>query len=269
MELRDLQSSAKMRYGAAHGFIVVSAVVLAGYTLASTSVLRARPALALPLRILACIVLLCLYRTVAARREAPVNASTHTPLCAFCGTPKLPRMHHCKQCATCTARMSHHCAVLGVCIGAHNYKYFMLLLLYGAVATCTAVMLCFPYALQYLSLVLYSAQPKRYLLLWLYTFHIETSVALGLIALFVAHLYLISINKTCIEIRGTLTLSSMFPLTARGWRFNLGLFDNFRDACGPLWCMLFPFTPRREQFSASYTRLVDSHFVENGTPTEV
>ena len=45
---------------------------------------------------------------------------------------KLPRMHHCSQCNTCTLKYDHHCGMLMNCIGANNYHlFFQFLVLVG------------------------------------------------------------------------------------------------------------------------------------------
>ncbi|ELA42438.1 uncharacterized protein VICG_00537 [Vittaforma corneae ATCC 50505] len=48
---------------------------------------------------------------------------THT--CGICQTYKPPRCHHCSRCNKCYLKMDHHCLFLDVCIGFHNYKFFL------------------------------------------------------------------------------------------------------------------------------------------------
>lgn len=48
-----------------------------------------------------------------------------TLCCEVCQTYKPPRCHHCSKCNKCFLKMDHHCIFLDVCIGFHNYKYFI------------------------------------------------------------------------------------------------------------------------------------------------
>ncbi|XP_065264041.1 probable palmitoyltransferase ZDHHC24 [Emys orbicularis] len=61
--------------------------------------------------------------------------------CYTCQSHVPPRCHHCYTCNVCMLRRDHHCVLLGQCVGYHNYRYFLCLLLHGWVALLYASLL--------------------------------------------------------------------------------------------------------------------------------
>lgn len=59
--------------------------------------------------------------------------------CKKCQFKKPDRAHHCSTCKRCVLKMDHHCPWLATCVGLHNYKAFLLFLVY----TCAFCWLCF------------------------------------------------------------------------------------------------------------------------------
>jgi palmitoyltransferase ZDHHC4 len=53
--------------------------------------------------------------------------------CSTCKTPKPARSKHCSMCGFCVPTSDHHCVWLNQCVGEHNYKYFLLFLIYHTV----------------------------------------------------------------------------------------------------------------------------------------
>ena len=60
----------------------------------------------------------------------PSSPDSPHPTCSKCGLTRLPRSHHCSTCKQCTLQMDHHCYLVGVCIGKHNFRYFLLWLIW-------------------------------------------------------------------------------------------------------------------------------------------
>ncbi|XWS76823.1 hypothetical protein CRYUN_Cryun01aG0210600 [Craigia yunnanensis] len=55
--------------------------------------------------------------------------------CIHCQNGKPPRCHHCSVCQRCVLKMDHHCVWVVNCVGACNYKFFLLFLLYTFLET--------------------------------------------------------------------------------------------------------------------------------------
>jgi len=102
------------------------------------------------LNILAVLTLTAFYRVIKTApgfvqqdwvTKAHADYYMNLPICPECKVIVPLRSFHCKRLKKCILRFDHYCSFTGNSIGINNHKFFILFLLYGAVAT-TMVQLC-------------------------------------------------------------------------------------------------------------------------------
>lgn len=150
----------------------------------------------------------------------------HWRACAACAAPKPPRVSHCRACDACTLRFDHHCGWLGACVGLRNHKPYLLLLVYGTLASAHAALLLARFLLH--AHALRRLTPRRHpeAFAWALAAPLAAAAAavaaVGLGALLAGQLRLAVRNETLVE-----------ALARRGAPYDAGPRLNLRHLLGP------------------------------------
>ncbi|CAD6223832.1 unnamed protein product [Miscanthus lutarioriparius] len=139
--------------------------------------------------------------------------------CSRCQNGKPPRCHHCSVCNRCVLKMDHHCIWVVNCVGARNYKYFLLFLVYTFIETVLDTLVLLPNFIEF-----FQDESRRYsspgdIATLFLAFVLNLAFALSLLCFIGMHASLVTRNTTSIEVyERKKSVSWKYDL---GWKRNL------------------------------------------------
>ncbi|XP_047319318.1 probable protein S-acyltransferase 14 [Impatiens glandulifera] len=143
--------------------------------------------------------------------------------CRKCNQLKPPRCHHCSVCGRCVLKMDHHCVWVVNCVGALNYKYFLLFLFYTFLETSLVALALLSRFLAFFKDEEISGTPSMLVTTFL-AFVLNLAFALSVMGFLVMHITLVAANTTTIEAYE----KKIMP----NWRYDLGRKKNFEQVFG-------------------------------------
>ncbi|KAG4169756.1 hypothetical protein ERO13_A12G101800v2 [Gossypium hirsutum] len=132
----------------------------------------------------------------------PALSSQRIRYCRKCNQFKPPRCHHCSVCGRCVLKMDHHCVWVVNCVGALNYKYFLLFLFYTFLETSLVTLALFSHFLAFFSDEEIPGTTASLATTFL-SFVLNLAFALSVFGFLIMHVSLVSANTTTIEVFGT------------------------------------------------------------------
>ncbi|XP_020212405.1 probable protein S-acyltransferase 12 [Cajanus cajan] len=144
--------------------------------------------------------------------------------CSRCQNAKPPRSHHCSICQRCVLKMDHHCIWVVNCVGARNYKFFLLFLLYTFLETTLDCLALVPSFIRFFGgAKTRSLSPGGFAVIFLASI-LNLAFALSLLCFVVMHVSLLLNNTTSVEVHE--------KKKGVRWRYDLGWKRNFEQVFG-------------------------------------
>ncbi|XP_022995673.1 probable protein S-acyltransferase 14 [Cucurbita maxima] len=151
------------------------------------------------------------------------SANRKIRFCRKCNQFKPPRCHHCSVCGRCVLKMDHHCVWVVNCVGAKNYKHFLLFLFYTFLETSLVTLSLLPYFLAFFSDGDITGTPGSLAAIFV-TFILNLTFSLSVMGFLILHISLVAANTTTIE--------AYEKKTTPKWHFDLGRRKNFEQVFG-------------------------------------
>ncbi|KAL9234387.1 hypothetical protein vseg_009266 [Gypsophila vaccaria] len=143
--------------------------------------------------------------------------------CRKCDQFKPPRSHHCSVCGRCVLKMDHHCVWVVNCVGALNYKYFLLFLFYTFLETTLVTVSLLPKFIAFFDDGEIPGSPSSLATTFL-SFVLNLAFALSVMGFLIMHISLVLGNTTTIE--------AYEKGTTPKWHYDLGKKKNFEQVFG-------------------------------------
>ncbi|KAL4483277.1 hypothetical protein ABPG72_007919 [Tetrahymena utriculariae] len=141
--------------------------------------------------------------------------------CLYCESFKVPRIHHCRICGFCIFRRDHHCVWMGNCIGIKNHKFFLLFLIYAALAL---FQIALPTLLDFLKIGINIMNSKKDIVSFIIlstSMIISGAFTISLLGLFFFQLFITCKNETTLEIQNCITSNQRVNYSRGRKYFNL------------------------------------------------
>ncbi|CAD5326390.1 unnamed protein product [Arabidopsis thaliana] len=142
------------------------------------------------------------------------SSNPRVRFCRKCNQLKPARCHHCSVCGRCVLKMDHHCVWVVNCVGALNYKYFLLFLFYTFLETTLVTLVLMPHFIAFFSDEEIPGTPGTLATTFL-AFVLNLAFALSVMGFLIMHISLAYEKKTTTK-----------------WRYDLGKKKNFEQVFG-------------------------------------
>mmetsp|Transcript_6447 Transcript_6447/g.23958 ORF Transcript_6447/g.23958 Transcript_6447/m.23958 type:complete len:308 (-) Transcript_6447:1067-1990(-) len=148
--------------------------------------------------------------------------------CRKCNQWKPERAHHCSVCGKCVLKMDHHCIWVVNCVGACNYKAFLLFLFYTTLETTVSAIAIGPFFVEFFQEASGSKASVDELIFTFLAFILDVAFALSVFGFICMHVSMVAKNVTTIESFE----EEERPNRSIRWRYDIGRRKNFEQVFG-------------------------------------